>query len=307
VRIEAGRLREKLRQYYDTEGTADPIRIELPLGGYQPRITLRSTSERSAGLPDRTLIPERNSQEDEAHDALLAGLERFWRYTREACGGVQHSFALAVDIDPSYAAAHAWLARTYVWQASMNWDSSADAPIEKALEHACRAIEIDQRSLLGHSVLGKTRLFLKEEESAVSEAERACALDPNSAESKMFLSFILASAGRGADALRNIKTAMLLQPHPSSYYFETLGLSHFALGDYDRAIAAFLRGIEINPSYMPCHYELAVTHGACGRSEEAQAEAEIVKADWPSVSAGFILAAPMAAIYDRGKQVAGLD
>jgi hypothetical protein len=51
---------------------------------------------------------------------------------------------------------------------------------------------------------------------------------------------------------------------------------------------------------------LAVTYGACGRSEEAQAEAEIVKADWPSVSAGFILAAPMAANYDRGKLVAGL-
>ena len=122
----------------------------------------------------------------------------------------------------------------------------------------------------------------------------------------MFLSFVLAAVGRGADALRNIKTAMLLQPHPSSYYFETLGLSHFALGDYDRAIAAFLRGIDINPSYMPCHYELAIAYGVCGRTEEAQAEAAIVKADWPSVSADFILNPPLAATYRRGKQVAGL-
>jgi tetratricopeptide (TPR) repeat protein len=122
----------------------------------------------------------------------------------------------------------------------------------------------------------------------------------------MFLSFILAAIGRGADALRHIKTAMLLQPHPSSYYFETLGLSHFALGNYDRAIAAFLRGIAINPSYMPCHYELAVAYGLRGRTEEARAEGAIVKADCPSVSAEFILDPSLVAMYSRGKQVAGL-
>ena len=109
----------------------------------------------------------------------------------------------------------------------------------------------------------------------------------------MFLSFVLAAAGRGADALRNIKKAVLLHPHPSSYYLETLGLSHLALGDYDRAIAAFLRGIDINPSYMPCHYELAIAYGVRGRTEEAQAEAAIVKDDWPSVSADFILNPPL--------------
>jgi tetratricopeptide (TPR) repeat protein len=99
---------------------------------------------------------------------------------------------------------------------------------------------------------------------------------------------------------------MLLQPHSSSYYYETLGLSHFAVGDYDSAIAAFLRGIEVNPSYMPCHYELAITHGVRRQSEEAQAEAAIVKADCQNVSADFIVDASLAAIYGRGKQVAGL-
>ena len=298
VRIEAGRLREKLRLYYDTEG------IELPLGSYQPRITLRDTCDGKVGTLDMSRAREGNTQVDGAHDALLAGLEQFWRYTREACAEAQCHFVQAVEIDPRYAAAHAWLARTYVWQSCMNWVPST---IEPALEHACRAVEIESGSRLGHSILGKVRLYLRDRESAVAEAERACALDPDSAEARMFLSFILAAIGRGADALRNIKTAMLLQPYSSSYYFETLGLSHFALGNYDRAIAAFLRGIEINSSYMPCHYELAVAYGVCGRPEEAKAEAAIAKADCPSVSAGFILATPLAATYDRGKQVAGLD
>lgn len=36
VRVEAARLRAKLREYYETEGRDDPVRIELPKGAYAP-------------------------------------------------------------------------------------------------------------------------------------------------------------------------------------------------------------------------------------------------------------------------------
>src|SRR6476620_4049588 len=38
VRIEAARLREKLREYYGTEGQSDAIHIDLPKGTYTPQI-----------------------------------------------------------------------------------------------------------------------------------------------------------------------------------------------------------------------------------------------------------------------------
>jgi adenylate cyclase len=41
VRIEAARLREKLREYYGTDGQGDPVRIDLPKGTYTPRIEFR--------------------------------------------------------------------------------------------------------------------------------------------------------------------------------------------------------------------------------------------------------------------------
>ncbi|RPI30385.1 MAG: hypothetical protein EHM67_18970, partial [Hyphomicrobiaceae bacterium] len=41
VRIEAARLREKLREYYEADGQSDPIRIELPKGTYTPHIEFR--------------------------------------------------------------------------------------------------------------------------------------------------------------------------------------------------------------------------------------------------------------------------
>src|SRR4249919_1652479 len=41
VRIEAARLREKLREYYGTDGQSDAIHIDLPKGTYTPQIEFR--------------------------------------------------------------------------------------------------------------------------------------------------------------------------------------------------------------------------------------------------------------------------
>ena len=41
MRVEARRLRAKLDNYYQGEGCADSILIELPKGSYSPRFQLR--------------------------------------------------------------------------------------------------------------------------------------------------------------------------------------------------------------------------------------------------------------------------
>jgi TolB-like protein len=54
VRTEAARLRDKLHEYYDTEGRDDPVRIELPKGSYTPHIVFRQTPS-LAPRPDRSV------------------------------------------------------------------------------------------------------------------------------------------------------------------------------------------------------------------------------------------------------------
>jgi TolB-like protein len=44
VRVEAGRLRRRLREYYETEGSAEPLAIELPQRTYVPVFRSRSTT-----------------------------------------------------------------------------------------------------------------------------------------------------------------------------------------------------------------------------------------------------------------------
>jgi TolB-like protein len=49
VRIEAARLRDKLREYYDAAGKDDPILIELPKGTYTPQISFRAVGGAAEG------------------------------------------------------------------------------------------------------------------------------------------------------------------------------------------------------------------------------------------------------------------
>ena len=61
MRIEAARLRDKLREYYDADGQSDPIRIDLPKGSYTPHIEFQAdaepTSRRTAGKTPISLKP----------------------------------------------------------------------------------------------------------------------------------------------------------------------------------------------------------------------------------------------------------
>jgi TolB-like protein/tetratricopeptide (TPR) repeat protein len=53
VRVEAGRLRSRLRDYYDTEGKDDPIGIAIPKGSYAAVFTARD----SAAIPPPATTP----------------------------------------------------------------------------------------------------------------------------------------------------------------------------------------------------------------------------------------------------------
>ena len=64
VRVEAGRLRRRLEAYYNGSGRYDPIRIDLPKGGYVPKITPLVDDDGNGGA----VTAEPNATADEVAD-----------------------------------------------------------------------------------------------------------------------------------------------------------------------------------------------------------------------------------------------
>jgi hypothetical protein len=72
VRVQAGRLRELLAQYYQTEGCADPLRIAIPLGTYIP--TYEAAVSATPALSQKAVQLVRTAGSVAAMPALTTGV-----------------------------------------------------------------------------------------------------------------------------------------------------------------------------------------------------------------------------------------
>lgn len=90
VRVEARRLRMKLRKYYDNEGREDRLRIEFPKGGYVPTFSPVRPEDRTP-VPGRHAIAvlpfssESGSDSTGVAETLIAALVRLETIRIVAC------------------------------------------------------------------------------------------------------------------------------------------------------------------------------------------------------------------------------
>jgi hypothetical protein len=82
VRVQAGRLRDLLKQYFKTEGAAEDIRIEIPRGSYVPSYAfagVRKADTAEIRLPiDSPVREPRTGKVRKRHDFVLGHLKLIW-------------------------------------------------------------------------------------------------------------------------------------------------------------------------------------------------------------------------------------
>jgi adenylate cyclase len=213
----------------------------------------------------------------EAYDSLLQGMEYKNRYTKEANAQARQMFERAIDLDPEFAQAYALLGLAHVHEWSLGWSQDPQS-LEQAFERAQRAIALEDSLPLGHYILGEVYLWRKQHEQAIAEAEKAIALSPNDADGIAGLGSTLNWAGRPEEAIGLVKKAMRLNPMYPVWYLWNLGHAYFLTGRYEEAIETLKSVLDRNPYFLPPHAYLAASYSELGRQEEAQAEAaEVMK------------------------------
>src|SRR5262245_61645163 len=115
-------------------------------------------------------------------------------------------FEKALELDPQYAEAYAFLVWTYGREWGLQWSQDPQA-LERALVQAQQAVALDDSLPLAHRALSQVSLWNKQHAKAIAEAERAIALDPNDAESYAWLGAILDLVGRPEEAIGLVEKA----------------------------------------------------------------------------------------------------
>ena len=181
------------------------------------------------------------------------------------------NFRAAIEIDPTYAPAHAGLALTYCAQASLRSVPHRDA-YAQAKTSALRALALDDACADAQVALG-TVLFLSEWDWVCAEKSLRRALEINSTHSEALLHYgsLMEAIGKPDQGLRFKQQALERDPR-SPLVLVQIASSYWHQRRYDDAIVWAKRALEIDPRHLLAGEFLAGAYWKQGDMDRFRAE-----------------------------------
>jgi adenylate cyclase len=178
----------------------------------------------------------------------------------------------AIEMDATYARAHALLSWAVWWGALCYWYDDRPEGYRQAAGHAHDALAYDPNDPWARMVSGLCLSSAGEHERALDELMTALRLNPSFALGSMALGWALLRAGHFDDAIAETGRALRLSPLDSfsGFYTSTHGLALLGAERFDEALP-FLRASVAAFSEHPGHWNSLISCcGHLGLTEEAK-------------------------------------
>jgi DNA-binding winged helix-turn-helix (wHTH) protein/tetratricopeptide (TPR) repeat protein len=181
------------------------------------------------------------------------------------------AFRAAIELDPTYAPAHAGLALACCTQAALRVVAPAEA-FQEARAAALRALAMDDTSADAQVALGAV-LFFSEWNWAGAERslKRALQLNPNHSEAYLVYGQLLEALGNLEQGLRMKWKALERDPFSPLVHLQ-ISMSYWHQRRYDDAIEWANKTLELDPRHPHAHEHLAGAYWKKGDSERFFAE-----------------------------------
>ena len=221
---------------------------------------------------ERERLGVRGTADVAAFDHYLRGLALADFLTATDNLTAEREFLEALRLDSDYAAAHAQLSLVLSMRAEFGWTKAMSETISRAAQHAEKATALEPGLPFAHFAMGRllSRRFIGDLDGANSAFERAIDLDPNYADAYAFAAIVQVADGRAEEGLATITEAFARNPVPPYWYFMSLGLARFHLGQYEAAEEALTEVLRRNPNFLNAMRLLMATYGHLGRVDDAQ-------------------------------------
>src|SRR5262249_7478597 len=188
----------------------------------------------------------------------------------------------AIEIDPSYARAHAQKAFTLIIGIDLMGDESVEESRRLALQCAETAVGLDPMDAFCHWALGEAAIQVKQPDRARDHMARALQLNPNDANVMACSGYVQALTGDPEGGLQQMAAA--LERNPTSWYHWLRGIILYLQGAFEEAVRAFSLHSPVNPSLLS---RRAATLVERGRIEEARADIKALIAMRPGATVGM--------------------
>ncbi|UVC10204.1 tetratricopeptide repeat protein [Rhizobium sp. TH2] len=207
----------------------------------------------------------------EAYELFLRAREQAWLHTRSSNAFALELLQRAIHLSPFYAAAHAQMAFIHANGYIMASSDDPDKSLERALEIATRAVEMDPDEPQAHFALSVAATWSRDLDRALVEARCCLALSPNSAEGHLAMGNVLKFSGDPSGALEILDAYVRLDPLCPEIALYFIAEARFALGEYETVVKVLKQRLDRNPNSETSYALLASSYGHLGRMDEAKA------------------------------------
>ncbi|HEX9189270.1 MAG TPA: protein kinase [Vicinamibacteria bacterium] len=223
---------------------------------------------------------------------LLQRAYHFWNhaFSREGLADALAQARRAVELDPAYAAAHAFLGLYLIERVIHVLTPQVEEEREEARLAAERAVELAPRDPGALENAGLVFYHCSQHEKAVGALRRAVQIAPFNLVAWGYLALCLGVAGdegEVGEARRILDRLIETAPeHPSLPYWSFFRAAvSTRQGRLEEAVADARRTVELQPHFFLAAVGLANALGALGREEDARAAWQRVQAIHPAFTA----------------------
>ena len=177
-----------------------------------------------------------------AYDLVLRGLEHHKRSSVSAENNKKalELFNKAIEVDPTYARAHAWKCCSLGNNAEWFPEEMGENWMEEAFSSVNKALELDPNDPEAHRIMGAVKLLFEGDmDTAIFHHQKAIEICPSDTFHIARYALLLVYLGEPENGLEEIKKAMRIDPFCSDLMFEVQGTCFFWLKNYADAINSY--------------------------------------------------------------------
>jgi adenylate cyclase len=240
--------------------------------GVQERIARRVAGTLATNLQQIAL--QRSLQKTagslDAYDLLLRARSQANEATRAGNRMAREALERVVRMAPGYADAQAELAEATFQRAVYGWSEFAEQDVEAAIRLAQKAIELDDESVLAHSILARAYTVQQRYDLGLAESERALQINPSDSEALAARATVLLWTGQVDESIAAGELAQRLNANLGPEALFNLGIGYLLKHRYEDAVKLLEAARVRYPAYPILDFPLAGAYAELGRMDAAK-------------------------------------